>query len=261
MAGHRRRRTVTTTVSNSLVRWRWAGMSVIEDRLDSNLGDYYLDRIRVHMDDSYAGVLMRKFPEDLRTFEEIIWECRINVVLEIGIGLGGSALWFRDRLRTAAQYGRIAHPLVISVDIRNIGLARAQLERVDPGYAETIRLVEADVCDPGVVDQVRAHLPADARVLVVDDSGHSYATTMATLRHFSPLVPVGGYLVVEDSHRDIEGMLPPEVPGYGTDHAHGTVRAVDEWLATEAAGRFERRRDRERYIVTCHPGGWLMRVR
>lgn len=231
-------------------------MPVIEDQLESRLGDYYLERVRIHMDDSYAGIRMRKFPEDLRTLEEIIWECHVDVVLEIGLGSGGSVLWFRDRLRTLAQYGRISRPLVISVDA-NIEQGRVNLAKLDPDYAQTIRLVESDVRDPDVAEKVRQHLPPDARVLLIDDSAHRYDTTMATLRHFSSLVPLFGYILIEDGHRDLPGMLPADIPG----STHGVVPAIREWLETDGAGRFVQRRDQERYIVTSHPGGWLQRIK
>lgn len=231
-------------------------MSAIEEQLQSALGDYYLERIRIHMNDSYAGIRMRKFPEDLRAIEHILWECRIDTVLEIGLDLGGSALWFRDRLRTLVQYGRIDAPLVVSVDV-NITQGRENLMRVDQNHAETIKLVESDVRDPGVVEKVRRHIPANARVFLIDDSAHRYDTTLAALRHFSPLVPIDGYVLVEDGHRDLPGMLPAEIPG----DAHGVVRAIGDWLDGEGAGRFVQRRDQERYIVTSHPGGWLQRIR
>ncbi len=231
-------------------------MQVVEKELANTLGEYYLERIRIHMNDSYAGVRMRKFPEDLRVLEEIIWECRINVVLEVGLGLGGSALWFRDRLRTLAAYGHNTDPLVVSVDVR-CGAAREALSAADPTYADSIKLVEGDVCDPEVAVQVRQLLPPGARILVVDDSAHMYESTMATLKQFASLVPLNGYVVIEDGHRDLDGMLPVEVPG----KAHGVVRAISDFLAGEGKDRFVQRRDRERYIVTSNPGGWLQRVR
>lgn len=228
----------------------------IENQLDQPLGDHYHRRILAHMDDSYLGARMRKFPEDLRTYEHLLWETRADTVIEIGLGHGGSALWLRDRLRTLATYRRTPRATVISVD-RDISTGRANLERVDPDYAETIRLVQADVRDPSVVERVHDHLHGDARVLVIDDSAHRYDTTLATLRGFSPLVPPGGYIVVEDGHRDLPGMLPPSMP---VGEAHGVTTAIDDWLTNEAGGRFEMRRDQERYLVTSNPRGFLQRV-
>jgi len=227
----------------------------VEELLGIDLGTYYRRRIQLHMQDSYAGVRMRKFPEDLAALEHLLWEQRVDAVVEIGTGHGGSALWFRDRLRTLAAYGRAGGYLVVSVD-RDLGPARFHLARVDPSYERSIKLVEADVRDPSVVARVRAHLPPGARVLVVEDSAHRYDTTLAALRGFSSLVPPLGYLVVEDGHRDIPGMLPDDMPG----RTGGVLRAIDEWLAGEAHGRFTVRREQERYVVTSNPRGWLQRI-
>jgi cephalosporin hydroxylase len=227
----------------------------VEDQLDSRLGDYYLQRVRIHEGDSYAGIRMRKFPEDLHTFEHLLWDEKVDVVVEIGTGHGSSALWFRDRLRTLASYRNAAPPLVVSIDV-DVTSAHENLGRVDPTYSRTITLVEADIRDPGTVDEVRRHLPDGARVLVVEDTAHRYDTTMAALRYFSSLVAISSFMVVEDGHRDIPGMLPEEMPSL-----NGALVAVEEWLGSEGAGRFVQRRDQERYIVTSNPGGWLQRVR
>ena len=45
------------------------------------------------------GLPLVKFAEDLRTYERLLWSARVDVVIEIGTFVGGSALWFRDRLR------------------------------------------------------------------------------------------------------------------------------------------------------------------
>ena len=231
-------------------------MRRIEDELTSPIGDLYLERLRIHMNDSYRGIRMRKFPEDLRVLEELLWELDIDVVLEIGLGMGGSALWFRDRLRTLAEYGRIAQPFVVSVD-RNIADAHAKLLQIDPNYASTIKLVEADIRSPSVREAVCRHIPTSARVLVIDDSAHRYDTSLATLQTFADLVPIGGYVLIEDGHRDIEGMLPPEIPG----EARGVIQAIADWLADGGSGCFVQQRNQERYVMTSNPGGWLQRIR
>jgi cephalosporin hydroxylase len=228
----------------------------VEERLDWDLGSYYVRRVSLHMNDSYAGVRMRKFPEDLRVYEHLLWDEAVEVVVEIGLGHGGSALWFRDRLLAHGRYGRVSRPLVVSLDT-DIAEARQNLARVDPSYAETIRLVEGDVRDPCAAEQVRRQVSEGARVMVVEDSAHRYDTTLAALAHFSPLVPVSGYIVVEDGHRDLPGMLPNDVPS----KSHGVLAAMSEWLRSEAGEGFVMRRDQERYLMTSNPRGWLQRLR
>jgi cephalosporin hydroxylase len=222
--------------------------------LHEQVRDYWLRRLEQHTGDFYAGVSMSKFPEDLRVYEHLIWTTRPDVVIEIGVAYGGSALWFRDRLRTAASYGRIGAPRVIGVDV-DTGPAREALERADAAYPESITLIEGDVRDPDTPGRVRATVPRGARCLVVEDGAHTYETTMAALRGFSGFVPVGGVFVVEDGCVDVEELrLRPDWP-------RGVLPAVEDWLASEGGGAFERCDDFPLYGLSCHLWGYLRRRR
>ncbi|MFF4034548.1 CmcI family methyltransferase [Streptomyces sviceus] len=232
-----------------------------EDRLparvvadyEASLASYWHDRCEQHLRDWYMGVIINKYPEDLRVYEHLLWHARPNVVVEIGCSSGGSTLWFRDRLKTLAGYGRISDPLVITIDI-DVSRALKALAEVDPEL-EGIVVIEGDVRDPELPARVAEHIPADAQVLLVEDSQHTYETTAAALRGFADFVPVGGFLVVEDGHGNVPITRPPK------DIPWGVLPALDDWLATEAGSRFEVHRELERYGVTTNPRGYLQRVR
>jgi cephalosporin hydroxylase len=221
--------------------------------LTAGLRDYWLDRVRQHTSDSYAGVPLSKFPEDLRVYEHLLWASRANVVIEIGLERGGSALWFRDRLRAIAGYGRIANPRVIAIDL-DTATARANLESADPSYAELISVVDGDVTDPALPEAIEPLVPANSRCLVVEDSAHTYETTSAALRSFARFVPVGGFFVVEDGCVDVDDMRASE------DWPRGVLPALHDWLQTPQGARFRCRRELELYGVSCHPEGFVERV-
>ena len=215
---------------------------------------YWDERVRQHTQDSYVGVGLAKFPEDLRAYEHIMWSTRPNVVIEIGTSFGASALWFRDRLRWLEAYGRIEGGRVVSVDLE-IDEARGPMSQADPRFEETITLIAGDVLDPELPEQVERQLPAEARCLVVEDSAHVYETTMAALVGFARFVPRDGFFVVEDGYVDIEERrTAPELP-------RGVLPAVRDWLQTPAGRDFEVERDAELYGVSSHPEGFLRRVR
>jgi cephalosporin hydroxylase len=222
--------------------------------LDDSVRDLWVKRLVQHNGDSYCGITLSKFPEDLRVYEHLLWETRPNVVVEVGTDHGASALWFRDRLRTLTSYGHLGDQRVISIDVDQ-GRAAENLRAADPAYGDDIVLVAADICDPGVRAQVDRLVPAGSRVMVVEDSAHVFETTMAALQALSHLVPVGGYFVVEDGVVDIEPLRAVE--GW----PRGVAAAIDRWLETAAGSCFEVRRDLECYGLTCHPGGFLRRVR
>lgn len=216
--------------------------------------DYWDDRVKQHTQDSYVGLGLAKFPEDLRAYEHIMWADAPTVVIEIGTSFGASALWFRDRLRWLEAYGRIASGHVISIDL-DVEEARGLMTEADPRFEETITLIAGDVLDPALPGVVERHLSSEARCLVVEDSAHEYDTTMAALVGFARFVPRDGFVVVEDGYVDIEERRPaPELP-------RGVLPAVKDWLCTREGRRFAVERDAEIYGVSSHPQGFLRRKR
>ena len=163
-------------------------------------------------------------------------------------------MWFRDRLRTLASYGHIVEPRVISVDI-DMSNARRFLAGADPQFAETIMLIEGDVCDSSITERVISLIEPGSSVMVVDDSAHTYESTAAVLQAYADLVQPGGFFVVEDGGVDIEGLR--QNPGW----PRGVLAALEEWLQSPSGQRFEVRRDLELYGVTNILRGFLQRTR
>ena len=225
----------------------------VRTNLHESVREYWLKRVDQHTRDSYAGLFMSKFPEDLRVYEHLIWESKPNVVVEIGTQHGGSALWFRDRLLTVASYFPSAPVRVISIDL-DLAAARRNIESVDSDYAGSITLIEGDIADPRLPEEVERCLPPSSSCLVVEDSAHTYETTLAALRGFSRFVEIGGFFVVEDGCVDVEAMR------LSSDWPRGVLPALHEWLRSPEGSEFTVRRDLELYGITCHPEGFLQRT-
>jgi cephalosporin hydroxylase len=228
--------------------------SVTVELESDSLLSYWHARVLQHTEDSYAGVRLSKFPEDLRVYEHLLWLDAPDTVIEIGTQFGASALWFRDRLRALRAYGQISsEPRVITVDIDQ-SWAREALAVADPAFQREIDLVEGDVCDHSTVEAVAELVKDGSRCFVVEDSAHTRATTEAALRGFARFVSPGGFFVVEDGCVDIESMRPRE------DWPRGVLPALHDWLETPEGADFAVRRDLELYGVSCHPQGFLQRV-
>jgi cephalosporin hydroxylase len=160
-------------------------------------------------------------------------------VIEVGTQLGGSALWFRDRLRTLEAYGHICDPRVVTIDVSQAA-PRHPLSQADPSYADTIHLIEGDIRDDRTIEAIKPLL--GKRCFVVEDSAHQYDTTQAAPQHCSPFVPPGGYFVVEDGCVDIDEMRLTD------DWPRGVLPALRDWLKTAQGSDFRVRRDLEIYV-------------
>jgi len=197
---------------------------------------------------------MSKFPEDLRTYEQILWERAPRVVVEVGVQHGGSTLWLRDRLFDFQRYRSRAAPIVIAVDV-DLSQARKSFGALPPEGTAGIELLEGDIKDDGLLAEIRAMVPSDAEVFVIEDAEHDATTTLAALRGLAPLIRAGGYYMVEDTCVDIERLRVDEA------WPRGCGTALEEGLASEALGRrFRRRADLQPYGLTCHPGGLVQRL-
>jgi cephalosporin hydroxylase len=184
---------------------------------------------------SWFGYRTLKSPLDLWTYQEILVDTRPDLIIETGTHLGGSALYL------ASIMDLLGHGSVLTVDITAAkGL---------PVHPRIRYLVGSSVGDE-IVSQMRAAAKGK-RVMVLLDSDHSAAHVRQELATYADLVSVGCYLVVEDTN----------VNGHPVkaDFGPGPMEALVDFLA----GRddFVSDPDRERFLMTLNPRGFLRRVR
>jgi hypothetical protein len=86
-------------------------MQRLAEGRDRTLADFWRSRIDRHEDETYAGIKMTKFPEDLRTYQRIIWERAPQVVIELGVHYGearsGCAIASSTSSNTGAEPRRL----------------------------------------------------------------------------------------------------------------------------------------------------------
>jgi cephalosporin hydroxylase len=183
---------------------------------------------------SWLGTQALKNPLDLWVYQEIIFETQPDLIVETGTYRGGSARFL------ASICDLLDSGEVVSIDVE-------PLREDYPQHPRITYLGGRSSTDPAVVDEIRER--ADGRsILVILDSDHSEAHVNAELAAYAPLVPVGSYVIVEDSNigRIRKDLLP------------GPLEAVKAFLAD--SDEFEIDRDREKFLITFNPSGYLRRV-
>ena len=184
---------------------------------------------------TWLGVQALKNPFDLWVYQEIVFETKPELIVETGTYRGGSALFL------ASLCDLVGRGEVVSIDI--------EPEREDyPAHPRITYLSGRSSTDPAVVDEVRARAANDP-ILVILDSDHSQAHVEAELAAYAPLVPVGCYLIVEDSN----------IGQIRKDLMPGPLEAIETFLAQ--ADDFAVDREREKFLITFNPSGYLRRVR
>ena len=194
-----------------------------------------LYRSNAWTDATWLGAQALKNPLDLWVYQEIMVETQPDLVVETGTYRGGSAFFL------ASICDLLGAGEVVSIDIEPV--------RDDyPAHPRITYLGGRSSTDPGVVAEVRGRA-AGKRTLIVLDSDHSQAHVEAELAEYGPLVPLGGYVIVEDSNigKIRKDLLP------------GPLEAVEAFLSR--TDEFEIDRTREKFLITFNPSGYLRRVR
>jgi cephalosporin hydroxylase len=197
---------------------------------------YYYAAHRTVMNTHWLGTTTVKLPLDLWSYQEILTEVGPALVVETGTFRGGTARFLASVLDLLGM-GR-----VMTIDIK-------PRERL-PEHPR-IEYLHGSSVTPEVVDRVRAAADAaEGPVLVILDSDHARDHVLAELRAYADLVTPGSYVIVEDT--DLNGH--PVLPNWGP----GPSEAVEAFLAERSD--FAPDRDRERFLLTMNPGGFLRRV-
>lgn len=189
---------------------------------------------------TWHGIRTLKFPSDVWNYQEIIFERRIEHVVETGSRHGGSALFFAETL--AARGGRGP---VVSIDIEDT------LNQV--GSHAGISFLLGDSASEAMVERAMALMPAERGPLfLILDSDHSRDHVLRELRAWVPQLKSGDYLVVEDTIVNGHPVRP--------EHGPGPMEAIADFLV-EAPGLLVHDGDREaKFGASFAPRGYYVRA-
>lgn len=190
---------------------------------------------------TWLGIPTQQNPMDVWILQELLFKTKPDFVVECGAFHGGSAALWAMILREINPNGKI-----ISIDIAD-NMAEA---RKLPVVKERVEFIIASSTAPETVAKVKEKVKGK-KVLLILDSDHSKQHVLNELNAYWDIVPVGGYINVQDS--DVNGHPVPWAWG------PGPMEALKEFLATN--DRFRIDLSQERMLFTMHPNGWLERVK
>lgn len=185
----------------------------------------------------WMGIVTLKSVQDLWVYQEILYETKPDLVVEIGSLHGGSTLFF------AHMMDLLGHGEVISIDIVR--------DRYAAGHPR-IHEITGDSSSTETLDAVK-RLAGGRTVMLVHDGDHSEEAVRRDLESYAPLVSKGHYLVVEDGIVELFNprRLRTSAP------SGGPLSAVDDFLRHHP--EFELDRSREKFTITSNPHGFLKR--
>ena len=185
---------------------------------------------------TWMGHEMQKYPTDLFMYQEILYECRPDLIIECGTWKGGSALYMAH-LCDILQHGQI-----LSIDI-NQWMGRPLHQRIS--YYAGSSVAEK------TVEDVKNFATGFRKVMVILDSDHTRDHVLKELDAYSELVVRGQYLIVEDTNihnHPVRSDFPP-----------GPFEAIQKWIPKHE--EFIIDKSCERFLLTHNPSGYLRRMK
>lgn len=203
----------------------------LQDWLINHHKDIVFDKMK------WQGVRILKNPMDLWIYQEILFETRPEVIIEIGSANGGTTLFLAHMSEIISEDGSV----VISIDID-----RSNYKVSHP----RIKSITGDSLSDSVFDEVAGYC-AGRKVLIIHDADHTEESVYANLVKYGSLVTSGSYFIVEDGIIDLFSSTE------GIGGHPGPLRATKRYLLSNSD--FEIDVSRERYWLTYNPKGFLRR--
>jgi cephalosporin hydroxylase len=197
---------------------------------------------RTEHHNSWLGVEMLQFPGDLMTYQQLIVEVQPDVVVETGTLKGGLSLYLATVLSAVSPDAKL-----VTIDIDDTGWKQTLAEHsFRKPLLDRIHFIAGDSVGRDTWKSLQPHV-RDKKVLVILDSLHSRSHVLKELNLYAQLVPVGSYIVVNDTHLDGTEWVKP---------GRGPYAAVREFAAQHPEFEIVQ----QRFMISCIHQGVLRRV-
>ena len=136
----------------------------------------------------YRGCTVIKTAEELQIYHQLFWYLRPRTVIELGVGRGGSSLWFADQLKLLDIPGH-----VYSMDI-DLSLLEDNVKNLSPDNVTYLH-GDCNAIEKTFTPEMLSELPRPW--LLVEDA---HANMDGVLSYFHKFLKEGDYLTVEDTN-------------------------------------------------------------
>ena len=159
----------------------------------------------------FMGQVIQKYPQDLWLTQELLFDFAPEVIVELGSFHGAAAAFY-----AAASNAMKMSTEVISIDIISGEGNTAFFENLSLENLKYLKYTQGDL-DPDAIDYVTQRLRGVSGAFIFLDSDHRASHVMMQLKIYASLVPVGGFIIVEDTNIDKNPICQRR---HGTSPAH-----------------------------------------
>lgn len=200
---------------------------------------------------SWLGRPIIQYPQDMVAIQEVIWECKPDLIIETGIAHGGSLILSASILQLIGGNGLV---LGIDIDIRDHNKKAIE----EHPMAARIKMIQGSSIEEDIVQQVREYAKDRKKILVILDSNHTHDHVLSELVLYSPFVSKDSYLLVFDTI--VEDLPADATFGRPWGKGDNPKTAVWEFLKSNNDFVIDSSID-NKLLITVAPDGFLKRVK
>lgn len=210
-----------------------------------------LDKYKYGYSFSWCGVPVIRLPDDIIVFQELVWDLKPKVIVEVGVARGGSVILSSSLLHLLGNDGRV---FGIDIDIRSHNRAVIENHRL----SENVTLIEGDSTSPDVFASLRNQLGQELIDILVLDSNHTHQHVYTELKLYSEIVRIGGYIVLPDTVIEFfpKGYYSTDRPW---DVGNNPMTALNNFLFENPNFKIDEARS-SKAAITESPKGYIVRV-
>lgn len=214
----------------------------------------------------WQGRPIIQYPQDIVAMQEIIWDVKPDLIIEMGIAHGGSLIFSASMLSLLDMCESIESGAMIKADVSNRKVLAVDIDIREHNksaieahpMASRIQMIEGSSIDPEIIKQVHAIAKDYSRVLVCLDSNHTHDHVLAELEAYATLTSIGSYCVVFDT---IVEDLPFEMsPNRSWGPGDSPKSAVWEYLKHNDEFEIDKSID-HKLLISVAPDGYLKRIK
>jgi len=235
-------------MGNSMVRL-FNGKMLTYDEVFYGMNQIWQD-LGLWMMEKWHGVTFMQNPNDAIVLQQLIWDQKPELLIEIGTHAGGSALFYSDIMQ---KYE--AKPGATHLFTMDPGLPQLDPKVFDKKAYPNVEFMQGLSHDPKILKRAYELHAKYPNTLLIHDGDHSLEGVLRDLELYDPLIPVGSYMVVQDTALD-----RMSDKGSAGGMAGGAYQGVAAFLQGKGAGRYVIDKRYEFMLFSVHHNGWLKKV-
>ena len=213
----------------------------------------------------WLGVPIIQYPQDMISFQEIVWKIKPDLIIEFGIARGGSLIYSASLLalidlcekksfslnENKETYRKV---LGIDIDIRE----HNKLELLKHPLSKNIEMIEGSSLDTKIIKKVNDFSKSFKNILVCLDSNHTHHHVLEELNAYANLASINSYCLVFDTV--IEDMPKELTENREWGPANSPKSAIREFLKSNTNFMIDKTYQ-NKSLITSAPDGLKKKIR